>query len=1471
MSPLRLLFVLVVFCCCNGIEGARLLLLPEGSASTGGSFTCSGNYTSLGDRCFNTLNSLAHNISSGDRVYIAGTSYTISASSSTYTGAFVNITASGVSFYALTTATLRFNQTSATFSHIITIDANDIYFQGITLDAQLSTGLHSIIHITHSSDNTAQKKSVRSRISFDDSWYYRQEKREMNRRTLSMKRTLPTVNKGSCISCLCGCGQISTPTYSRSNITLFNMTTIGTVSQAQIYADGHFGLLNVIVYNSSLINIQAGEVDDQGIKHHILINNKYVDDGAFESNHYGQCVYPKVSIGFCNETEWLPYYVDPYFNYRAPIETSDAVYAFASLSEAIAAEEEDLVLRGHLYIDETQYINERPLTLTSSDIYSCCATVHVADDVSPAFYAVHETLTLRSLTLSMGNNSGGVIMRRGTEVATDDMIIIKASTVIGGSSVDLRDILSEDTLDVLIDIITPAIVPVTEEIRRVVMDDVHIVNATEDPYLYGLIVTPMDPSAYPNVSITRTSMKGGEYGIIGKHPGINVRDCLLAQSVMDVVINSTGAVLYNDYFIVDDSSTRGIVLNTFNATASAIRDSVFYSNELNATVLQSRAFFPSNITHINCNTKYVVNTDSYNVYDSHDAITSTSTNVSISLGPVDTSHVHIDLYGGGSDNTQYLCKAGHWDFFYVPDRTVITNLDRRSLPGTLAVFAQGIGMDSNVTAYIKMFNNDTGSYYCQELSMVSTYFDAVDTKSNVLLSVSGNNNPVLPGQSTTRICGSITFQTQTNQFNSMQAIQLTQGLDAIYVCPNFTDADIQSSDGGLAKTIEDAYFSAGIGTEITLCSDHAHNMSQCLNINKGVQIVGEDPDSRSVITCEQCCCVFNIHDENANDTLLENLKLMEDVQNVGSDNCCYPAAIQIAADSSGHAKVGYLEAHIKNITLNNNMIVNFKHAIRIGNAFNVTVSNGEIDRTEGAILLLHGITKALSQFHPLWEAYTKNTSLASDTYFIIFNNNITNTSIGVSNIDLHESAPTAACREFAKNDDFTSFDSVYVPPWNISSNVFTEVNTGITFKGVSAFTAFPLHIVNNNFTDNDQGVVVSDEADEEPTEVGNIPAYTSSQIASLVLESNNVLVHGNYFGTNQDVILYGRNLKFDNNSISDADIRLDPTNSKMLTSARGGFPISNITVSNNNFCLGNLTSALIHQILHVASTLESASVGSYGYYQLNFTGNSIASLYHIFPGRDSVGFSLNINSSSNINCAGNLLDPDRASGQFISPPSSNSSSIQSHSTLWTPVQRKAIVRNGVTRKSSFSGFENDTISTCPDGYQPTPDLKGCEKCTVIEIGVNGVAVDLRRITGCIIFNMTLPPTKVPGAPWAVPWWALFIIVVVSVVIFGIIVCYMYKWSNESPAPITIIQQQPPPPPPQAPSPRENISQASARKTRKVNPASSNLIRRNNTHTYSSEKDELLDVHIDVASAIRSNDPVVRQYSDHSSSDETYQM
>jgi hypothetical protein len=1460
---LRIIFVLVLYCCCT--LGARLLLLPEGSASTGGSFTCSGNYTSLGDRCFNTLNSLAHNISSGDRVYIAGTSYTINASSSTYTGAFVNITASTVSFYALTTATLRFNQTSATFAHIISIDANNIYFQGITLDARLSTGLHSIIHITHSSDNTAQKKSVPT-IRSSASWYARQEKREMNRRTM-MKRSLPTVNKGSCISCLCGCGQISTPTYSRSNITLYNMTTIGSVSLAQIYADGHFGLLNFTVFNSSLINIQGGEVDDQGVKHHILINNKYVDDGAFDSNHYGQCVYPKVTIGFCNQTEWLPYYVDPYFRYRAPIETSDAVYAFASLSEAIAAQEEDLVLRGHLYIDETQYINKRPLTLTSSDTYSCCATIHVAEDVSPAFYALHETLTLRSLTLSMGNNSGGVIMRRGTEVSTDDMIIIKANTVIGGSSVDLSNILSESTLDVLTDIVTPAIVPVTAKIRRVVMDDVHIVNETSDPYLYGLIITPMDSSAYPNVSITRTSIKGGEYGIIGKHPGINIRDCLFAQSAIDVVINSTGAVISNSYFIVDDSSTRGVVLNTYNLTATSISDSVFYSNELDTTVLQSRDFFPSNTTHIT-NTEYVVNTGSYDVYQSHDAITSTSTNESIALGPVATSHVHIDLYGGGTHNTQYLCKAGHWDFFYIPDRTVNTNQDRRSLPGTLAAFAQGIGIDSNVTAYIKMFNNDTGSYYCQELSMISTYFDAIDTKSNVFVSVSSSNNPVLPGQSTTRVCGSITFQTQTNQFNSLQAIQMTQGIDAIYVCPNFTDADVQASDGTLSQTIEDAYFAAGIGTEITLCSDHTHNMTQCLNINKGVQIIGEDPDSRSEITCEQCCCVFNIHDENANDTLLENLKLIETAQNVGSDNCCYPAAIQIASDSSGHARVGYLEAHIKNITLNNNEIVNFKHAIRIGNAFNVTVSNGEIDRTEGAILLLHSITKALSKFHPLWEAYSKNTSLASDTYFIIFNNNITNTSIGVSNIDLHESAPTAACREFAKNDDFTSFDSVYVPPWNISSNVFTEVNTGITFKGVSAFPAFPLHISNNNFTDNDQGVVVSDESDEEPTEVGNIPAYTSSQIASLVLESNNVRVHGNYFGTNQDVILYGRNLKFDNNSISDADIRLDPTNSKMLTTARGGFPISNITVSNNNFCLGNLTSALIHQILHVASTIETASVGSYGYYQLNFTGNTIASLYNLFPGRDSVGFSLNINSSSNINCAGNPLDPDRGSGQFISPPG-NSSSIRSDSTIWMPVDRKAIVRNGVSRKSSFSGFENDTISTCPDGYQPTPDLKGCEKCTVIEIGVNGMAVDLRRITGCIIFNMTLPPTKAPGAPWAVPWWALFIIVVVSVVIFGIIVCYMYKWSNESPAPITIIQQSPPPPPP---PPRENISQAGAKRSKKVGAVTGNLTRRNNTHAYSSEKDELLQqVHIQVADEIQSNDPVVRYHSDHSSSDETYHM
>ena len=314
-------------------------------------------------------------------------------------------------------------------------------------------------------------------------------------------------------------------------------------------------------------------------------------------------------------------------------------------------------------------------------------------------------------------------------------------------------------------------------------------------------------------------------------------------------------------------------------------------------------------------------------------------------------------------------------------------------------------------------------------------------------------------------------------------------------------------------------------------------------------------------------------------------------------------------------------------------------------------------------------------------------------------------------------------------------------------------------------------VSNCTFPNITSGPIFDNDTWVDPDAIGNIPPFSTADINGLVLEANNVWITKNFFGTEQNIVLYGNNITFERNNVSDADLRLEPTNPKMLTNARGGFPIANITVRLNDFCQGSLTAAVVDSLIEVHSRLPPSPIGSYGPYQITFTKNSIASILYVYMGRDQIGFSLNVNSTLNVNCLGIAIDPNRTLNQYTLPFPTSS-----------PLKTSPVYRGGVFRKSSFTGFETTTIGTCASGFQSTPDTKFCEQCLTItsaNIG-SGLSVDLRREVGCLFFDVAAAPSPSEASTRGLPWWVIFLIMVAAAVILFVLTCWILNWSYISP-------------------------------------------------------------------------------------------
>src|SRR5688500_17789237 len=139
----------IAFCFCNS-SARKILLLPEGSDNTGLSNVCSGGYSGLGDKCYNELDEMIHELQENDIVFFMGHEYTIDSSSSTFDDEYIklNISVSLFSGNSDKLTKLHFTQNeNGTLSYIITLDSDNIHIEGLLINATQSDNLVYVVRI----------------------------------------------------------------------------------------------------------------------------------------------------------------------------------------------------------------------------------------------------------------------------------------------------------------------------------------------------------------------------------------------------------------------------------------------------------------------------------------------------------------------------------------------------------------------------------------------------------------------------------------------------------------------------------------------------------------------------------------------------------------------------------------------------------------------------------------------------------------------------------------------------------------------------------------------------------------------------------------------------------------------------------------------------------------------------------------------------------------------------------------------------------------------------------------------------------------------------------------------------------------------------------------------------------------------------------------------------------------------------
>lgn len=609
------------------VEATKIYVLPEGSTSTGPSFTCPAGLVAPSTLCVNTIQKGVQIAASGDLVEVLGSLYHMLDSESYWANDFIRITTAISLFTNITSGTIvHLFQPVANLGYGVTINSDNVYISGIQFTTDASPGILAVLQITISSNNTKRwtgdVQYISSQEDFNqlfqprEPWEYRESTKITSwaQQFSQRKRSSPPGQTSSfCIDCFCGCGSILPPGSTRNNITIVNSGFNGTASLAVIFSTGTFGFTNISITLSTVFQQTLGGLN-------VWFNLSYVATSDFTKNFYGTCVYPNNRIDSCSVQDFLPYYIDPNFQFLGPIVNGNGT-AYPTIDAALGDSVIDIQIRGQVYVTDTVLVNRGVTTIRPADQYSCCASINVADNVNPAFLVAYQCLTLRDLTLNMGANSGGVVVRDANPISVSIFSVITYFLPVN-ISIQIQNLVPASFLDMLNQTFSPAFIPAPGTYRTNVLEGVYMTNSTPTPYSYGVMYFPLNVGLFQKHGVINSAIEGCNVGMVDTFFGLQFDNNYIDANVVGLALNASGAFTQSNKVILRYQNTVGFA---FNASSSAmVIDNVFYL--LDGTAV---ATLPNIFIGVANNLQY--NPDAYPTYVLLRAVNSCGVNWTLGL------------------------------------------------------------------------------------------------------------------------------------------------------------------------------------------------------------------------------------------------------------------------------------------------------------------------------------------------------------------------------------------------------------------------------------------------------------------------------------------------------------------------------------------------------------------------------------------------------------------------------------------------------------------------------------------------------------------------------------------------------------------------------------------------------------------------------------------------------------------------
>jgi hypothetical protein len=1306
-----------------------IIVLPEGALSTGTSHTCPVSVTCTGCTCYNTIFEALDAASNGSTVDLIGESYTIE--SDIGDDSYIYLSKS-VTLLSTVGTTILFSGTTTNAIYGLRITANNVFITGITFTTD-RTSLSALVNIEF--DNTTRLSS--------NAYFY--ENSVASSMVFNSTGDFIAMLSGiSSTSCFCGCGLVDAPANILSNITITGCTFTGQVTVASILATETittFGLTNITISENTIIN-------PSDTIYHIFLDVDYTSSVDTRFNHYGPCIYPRVCIdGECALIDaYLPYYIDTALTHLAPLVPYDNATAvsYQTFEAAITASVKKVYLRGHMYMTEQLMINTAVFEIDAATDSTCCATIHVAASLNPAFYVIYETLTIKGVKLSMGAGSGAVLMRNAGAMDQANYLYIT-----GGIYTD--SLISSDEIARLDQDISPGVMPSSGDIKSTLFDTVMITSESAGvPYNYALLSFSMSAGTFPNLYVVNSVIEGADVAIANKHVGLKVFNTFMNNPTTSIASNTT-FTLKNSQIVLPYSYSIGLKGTTGNTAT----DNAFYHIDEASTVAS-----PSNIITLSAATGG--NLDLHTTTGTYSTYTLIKTDTTVADSPV-------VLGAPGADNKVTItvasssCATADIRAAFYPDYTPSGASGKRVVAaGIFSVYSIYGSTNLDINRHIEDIGTTNS---CPELILY---------KSRMVAGVMSWIIPSLTLPKPTKICGSIDFTLSSNTAGASYLI--ANGFNLTTLCSTYTDQQVlDDGTGSILNSLEDAIFYAADGAIINVCSNGTFVLPECQVIDKSLTIKGASALTANLptISCVgagTCCCIFDLI-EGSDDTTIQNLKLLEsNSSNVGYDTCCYPAAIHIAAERSGgvHSETSYTgDDMISNIRVDTLTVDGFKHGIRTRRAYDITIYNTVFKGSSASMVLLQSVTQKVATMHAVW-----NQSLIGGYTFDVTDNTVEGAYVGITNRDLYETAPTPLCRVTAEDTMKQRISGNYIPPWNIFQNTFIDTDTGIIIGGVSSFVGYNLTVDTNDFQRVAQNILPIDPPTWMP------PPFGTDATDALVVEVDGIHITNNAFEEGHHVSVFGSKVEVYDNDFTDANLIIERNSAKMWANRVPTMLPSDIIISGNDFCHGDKSSVVVDTILQTNVIHQNLEIGSYGYYTTRFADNKIATLYNVYFARDREGYPLNFMSTGTLNCANVGLDPNRTANEYILPPADVGDLFDT-------------TFEALAQSDAFTGLETETIGTCEDGTQTAPDMKSCQDCYIVS-SPNDAVFALYQVKlsglGCIYFNLSAGgnvtvlngggtgTTVVEGdddSSFSLAWW--HILLIVGGVIGAVIgfVCVMY--------------------------------------------------------------------------------------------------